>query len=173
MNSYTKHYRALALMMGGLGLFLFVLLTVAIQSIPAVAQGGITNFDTVVLSGDLTVADDVTLGDDLTLTDMAVMADLRMTEQTGITLTTGGTLTPTGSVQPIRSAGTIAFGAIAGCAAASAGHLLIVENEVNQTITITDSATLRLTGNLALGQFDTVLLFCDGATWVQLSTANN
>lgn len=31
----------------------------------------------------------------------------------------------------------------------------------------------RLTGNLALGQYDSVLLFSDGTNWVQLATANN
>ena len=116
----------------------------------------------------ITVRSDVVVTD-----DFQAGGDFEIGEQTGITMTTGGTLAPTGSVQPIRSAGTIAFGAISGCNTATAGQLLVVTNDTNTTITITDSATLRLTGNLALGQFDTALLYCDGLTWVQLSTSNN
>lgn len=195
--------KALALMGGSIALALWVLGSVLLQHTPTNAQGGVTNFDTIVASGDVLVGDDLTVSGEMNLAgtldvaaeiesnsllsdgsldvggdtqlagDLTVGAALYLTEQTGITLTTGGTLTPTGSFQPIRAAGTIAFGAIGSCVAGTAGSFLVIENEVNQTINITDSTTLRLTANYAMAQFDTLTLVCDGATWVELARANN
>ncbi len=42
-----------------------------------------------------------------------------------------------------------------------------------QTITISDTGTLKLTGDLALGTADTLRLLSDGTNWYQISTANN
>jgi hypothetical protein len=179
-------------------LWISTLLLVAIL-LPSivVAQGARSNFDWIVarrititsagltVQTDATIDDDLSVGDDVAIIDDAtVTGDLsagtltanttsKWTEQTGITLTSATTLTATGSAQPIRSAGNIGFGAIAGCAANTAGQLMVVVNDTNTTITMTDSTTLRLTGNLALGQHDTALLYCNGAQWIQLATANN
>jgi hypothetical protein len=41
------------------------------------------------------------------------------------------------------------------------------------TITLTDTGTLKLSGNAALGQYDNITLMSDGANWVELSETNN
>ena len=46
-------------------------------------------------------------------------------------------------------------------------------NNSNTTITISDTGTLKLSGNIALGQYDTLVLISDGTNWVQLATTNN
>lgn len=167
------------------------LLTILVSTGIVQAQGGRSNFDWIVArrititGAGLTVQTDATINDDLTVDDDAnVTGDLtagtltgstffQMSEATAITLTNASTLTPTGTIQPITSAGAIGFGAIAGCAAGTAGRLLVLENNVAQTITITDSATLRMAGNFAMGQYDTIIYLCDGATYVELTRANN
>jgi hypothetical protein len=136
--------------------------TLTVRNEAVVQAGGLTVSD-----GGVVISDDgLVLSDD----DLTVADDLILTEQSVITVTNGATLTPTGAVQPIASAGAVGFGAIT---AGTAGQLLVIENTVNQTITITDSATLRLGGNAVLGQFDTLMLLYDGATWVQVSKTDN
>ena len=170
----SKHIRTAA------GLLLALVLLVALVQ-PAWAQNPITRMRNVAISiltvsnglttDDLTVTDDVSVVDDVTVAgSVAVMEDLRLVPATVITLTSGATLTPLGSYQPLASAGAIGFGAIS---AGNAGDTLVLVNTVNQTITITDSATLRLGGNAALGQYDTLTLIYANGAWTQLSKADN
>lgn len=95
---------------------------------------------------------------------------LRLEPATSITVTTDGTITPTGSYQKITSSGNVQTSAIA---AGTAGDILLLENNTNTTITLTDTGTLKLGGNRALGQYDTLLLFSDGTNWIEASFTNN
>jgi hypothetical protein len=79
-------------------------------------------------------------------------------------------LTPVSSYQPISATEAVGTASIA---VPAAGRILYVVNVGAQTITFTDTGTLKLTGNLALGALDTATLVSDGTNWVQLATANN
>jgi len=43
----------------------------------------------------------------------------------------------------------------------------------SNTITLTDTGTLKLGGNAALGQYDSITLLSDGTNWIQVSKADN
>jgi hypothetical protein len=139
-------------------------LLAALLSLPVLAQG-ITNFDTIWLSGDLRVADDATVIDDLTTRDFIA------SQQTSITVTDGMTITPTGAYQRITSAAATGTSAIGGYS--TAGRVIVLVNVGSNTITLTDTGTLKLSGNAALGQYDNITLMSDGANWVELSETNN
>lgn len=100
-----------------------------------------------------------------------MIADVaRLTPATAISVTQGLTITAAGSYQPLESAGNVSTGAIT---AGAAGDVLILANTANTTITISDTGTLKLSGNLALGQYDSVTLISDGTNWIQAATSNN
>lgn len=88
-----------------------------------------------------------------------------------ISVTNGVPITPTASYQPLTSAG--AVGTTLAASGFVTGTIVTLENTVNQTITITDTATTMLSGNIALGQYDTLVVQWDGTNWVQLATSNN
>lgn len=155
------------------------------------AQGVRQNFEWIVakrltvdtsasIGTDLTVGDDVTATGDIagasvaassmTLTGAGVLGTVRLTPATAISVTMNMTVTPAGSYQPLTSAGTVGTGVIV---AGSAGDVLTLVNNSNTTITISDTGTLKLSGNIALGQYDTLVLISDGTNWVQLATTNN
>ena len=106
------------------------------------------------------VASDATLG-----------ADLIFSAQTAVTVTQDSTITPLGVYVPIQNqTGAVSTSSIA---AGTAGQLLILTNISANTITITDTGTVMLSANIALGQYDTLALLADGTNWLQLSTSNN
>lgn len=128
-------------------------------------------------SADLTASDDVVVGDDLTVTDDTVLTDdttvggdLIYTKQTRIVVTDGSTIAPLGSYQPISSTANTGTSSISGC---TSGRLLALVNVGSSTITLTDTGTLKLSGNIALGNMDSLGLLCDGTNWVQRYTSNN
>lgn len=139
-------------------------LLVALLNMPALAQG-ISNFSSVVLSGDLIVGDDATVADDLT-----VGGDVVNTPTTAIVVTQGGTITPTGSYVPIT--GTTGVGT-ASVANPTAGRLIYITNLANATITLTDTGTLKLSANFAMGQYDSITLRGDGTNWIEAGRSNN
>lgn len=126
------------------------------------------------MNADLTVADDLTIGDAATATSISAATGIfdiaRLTPATAISVTQGLTITAAGSYQPLESAGNVSTGAIT---AGAAGDVLILANQANTTITISDTGTLKLSGNLALGQYDSVTLISDGTNWIQAATSNN
>lgn len=152
---------------GFLTLAVVILLTAGMFAFvqPSAAQSGLTNFTNVKIAGDLTVGDDALINDDLT-TD-----DLYLDKQTAQTISAGGTITPTGAYHQITSAAANGTSSIAGVS--TAGRVLVLVNVGSNTITLTDTGTLKLSGNAALGQFDNITLISDGTNWVQLAKTDN
>ena len=125
-------------------------------------QSGVTaSISDLTVSDDLIVTDDASVGGDLTAS-----GDVRLAAQTAISVTNGATVTPTGVYQRIEAAGNVGTASIA---AGTAGDLLILVNTANVTITFTDTGTLKLSGNAALGQYDTLMLLADGTNWIQVA----
>lgn len=164
--------------------FIAVLVPILIVSGVALAQSGIGWFDfpgdirvagqVVVLdasgvtSTDFTSSDDVVVGDDLTLG-----GNLFTTRVTTITVDNDSTVTPTGAYQPLSAAGNVGTATIAGCSASTDGSMVTFVNGSNTTITFTDTGTLKLSGNAALGQYDTLTVLCDTANWIEIGQVNN
>ncbi len=132
-------------------------------SLPVLAQ--ITNFDSIVASGDITATDDITVGDDL-----SVGGWINGNAAPALTITAGGTITPTGTYQRITAAAARGTSSVVGHAA---GRILVLVNVGSNTITLTDTGTLKLSANAALGQYDTITLQSDGTNWIELAKANN
>ena len=147
--------------------------------------------DTTTLTGAVTTAGDVVIGDDLTVSDgLSVTGDqtltgafgvagaatlageLKFTAPSAITVTAGSTIATAGyTVVPIAASGTVGTSAVTGCT--TAGKVTILRNTTNQTITITDTSTIMLGGNAALGQYDTLTMLGDGTNCLQISKADN
>jgi hypothetical protein len=126
---------------------------------------GTLSAGTLAVSGATTVNGDIATGG-----DMQTAGFIRAAANTAISVTQGMTITPTGSFHALTAAGNVSTGAIA---AGSPGDILMLFVEDNVTITISDTGTLKLSGNLALGQYDSVTLLSDGTNWIQLATSNN
>jgi len=107
----------------------------------------------------------------LTISDgNAVVADhLRVTAQTAITVTNGAAFAPTGTYQRIQAAGTVTPTITAG----TAGDLLVLINTSAQTINIADTSIQMLSAAWAGGQYDVLVLWCDGTNWIEISRSNN
>lgn len=144
---------------------LTTLLLILVMALPSAAQSSITNFTHLVTTGYQQSGTYMQTG-----TYLKVGTFLRMTPAASITVTTDSLITPLGSYQPLTSAGSVQTALIA---AGTAGDLLTLVNNTNTTITISDTGTLKLGGNRALGQFDTLTLISDGTNWVERSFGNN
>lgn len=90
--------------------------------------------------------------------------------QTAISVTASSIITPTGEYQPLTSAGAVTATMSSGCTTGRKVHLV---NSVNQTITISETATAAIAGNYAMGQYDSLTMLCDGTEWVELARSNN
>ena len=136
------------------------------------ATGNVIAAGNVTTAGTLAVTGAPTFTGAATLSGGAVVAGWsELTPAAAITVTQGMTdFVPLGSVQPIKAASAVSFTGIGGL---KAGRVLVLFNEGDQTITITDTTTTMLSGNLALAQYDSVALISDGTNWIQLSTSNN
>lgn len=55
----------------------------------------------------------------------------------------------------------------------SPGDLLCLTNVSREAITISDTGTLRLGADRTLGQHDSLLLWCDGTHWIEVSYSDN
>lgn len=104
-------------------------------------------------------------GATMTTTDIYVAAG------TPQTIGYQGTITPTGMYNQITASAARGTSSVAGVA--TAGRVVVIVNIGSNTITLTDTGTLKLSGNIALGQYDSVSLLSDGTNWIQLATANN
>lgn len=95
---------------------------------------------------------------------------LRLSPQSALTVTAGGTVSPQGSYQPLTAAGAVGTSSIT---AGSAGDVVVFVNTSSNTITFTDTGTLKLSGNAALAQYDTLTLLADGTNWVEIGQTDN
>lgn len=111
-------------------------------------------------AGDATVTDDLVVG-----------SSLSAAKQTNITVTNNMTITLTGSFTGLTAAGAVGTAAISGCEAN--GHVSLFANVGSNTITITDTGNLKLAGNWAAGQYDTLLTIGDGSNCIEVTRANN
>ena len=129
------------------------------------------------LSGNVTTGSDVTVGGDLIASgdadvglDLTVGGFRRMTP-TVITYTSGA-LTPVGSFQPVIIT---ASRSLTNVTVLPAGTEVTFYNagQVTYTLTFSDATPLRLGGNRALGQYDSLTLYSDGTQWIETSFTNN
>ncbi len=88
---------------------------------------------------------------------------------TALTVTDGAVITPTATVMELTSAGAVG----AELVAAGDGQLLILVNIGAQNIVISDTASIESTGDITLGQYDTLTLIGSGVKWYELATSNN
>ena len=120
--------------------------------------------------GGVTVTDGVTAAD-ITASDDLTTLDLYLTQTSVQTITVGGTITPTGSYHQITASAARGTSSVSGVS--TAGRVLTLVNIGSNTITLTDTGTLKLAGNAALGQYDSITLLSDGTNWIQVSKADN
>jgi hypothetical protein len=191
----TKGFRGLWAI--GLAIILIVGLAIGVSAdLGKVYLGWInatrlTVTDTTTLTGAVTTGGDLLVGDDLTVSDgLAVTGDQSLTGALGvtgnttlagelkftapnvITVTANSTIATAGYTSiKLAAAGTVGTATITGCS--TAGKVTILRNTTNQTITITDTSTIMLAGNAALGQYDTLTLLGDGTNCLQISKADN
>lgn len=154
---------------GGAGWFDFVTALRAHNAVwllSTLQVDGAVTINDAITTEDLTVTDDLVVTDDATIGDDLNVADLIASTYTTITVTPGSTITPTGMYQRITSATAAGTSAIAN---PTAGRLLIVVNVGSNTITLTDTGTLKLSGNAALAQYDAIQLLGDGTNWIQIA----
>lgn len=102
--------------------------------------------------------------------DVTFGADLVGSAQTGLTITQDSAITCLGMNCPISAAGALSTGTVT---VPAAGTLLIIRNTGSNTITISDTGTTMLSGDIALGQYDTLTLLSDGTNVIQVATSNN
>lgn len=168
------------------GFALVAILLVALTS-PVWAQGPVTRISSAIIGSltingsatagndliatdDLIALDDISASDDIVANGSVTLGEGFFTARGTQTLTMNGTITNTYALLQLSAAGTVNTSSIA---AGVAGQRLTIVNGVNQSIVLTDTGTLRLSGNLTLGQYDTVELVSDGTNWIQLATTNN
>ena len=101
--------------------------------------------------------------------DVVVADDLRITGQTAITVTNGAGFSPTGTYQSIQAGSevtpTINVGA--------AGDLLVLINISTNVINLADTGIQMLSAAWAGGQYDVLVLWCDGTNWIEISRSDN
>lgn len=159
-----------------------ILLAAGVFTNPVAAQSGRALFNWVITDralvqdGGLTVtgssllANTAIVGTESVSGNATFATNVILTPATAISVTMNMTITPAGAYQPLTSAGTVNTSRIA---AGTAGTLLTLVNNSATTIVLTDTGTLKLSGNISLGQYDTLILLSDGTNWVQRSTSNN
>lgn len=141
--------------------FLLILFVMSLLTAPALVGFGITNFDSLITSGDVVV------GDDLTVTsDVGLGGELTVTPGAAETIGYDEQIDPVTTYHKITSAANRGTDNIA---AGAAGDLLVLHNVGSNTITLTDTGTLLLSGNAALGPNDMIVLLSDGTNWIQLT----
>ena len=133
-----------------IGLIILVLLLVALVVVVVSAESNVTHYTGGVEVGTL----------------------FRTVPQTAISVTANNqTISPTGAYQPLA----VVFPAKAtsSITAGTAGDWLYLTNTMSNTITLTDTGTLKLGGNRTIGQYDSLLLVSNGTYWVEVSLTDN
>lgn len=131
----------------------------------ALTVGGVANLaGNSSVGGTLSVTSDLAVGGDATVVEF-----LRLTKTGSLTVASGGTITPTASMQMLTAAGAVG----AGMGLGTSGQVVTLINTSTNAITISDTVNSQLSGNIALGQYDSLTVVFDGTFWIQLATANN
>lgn len=152
-------------------LIIALLLLLGVLWFPSFAQSGVSNFTHLIASGYVQTGTYVQAGSYVQSGSYAKVGTfLRMTPATAITVTTDGLITPGGSYQPLTSGGTVQTASIA---AGTVGDTLFLINTTNTSIVLSDTGTLKLSGNRTLGQYDTLMLVSDGTNWIERAFTNN
>lgn len=86
-----------------------------------------------------------------------------------VAVTPGAVLTPVNTLTFVSATGAAGVGMGLG----STGQVVSVINMGSNAITISDTVNSALSGDIALGQYDTLTMVFDGTRWIQLATANN
>lgn len=95
-------------------------------------------------------------------------------EQTVVEATSAGTITATGTYQPITSTAVVTLGTTAIADGSTEGQYLCLVNEnASDTIAISDGQNTNLSGNVVLGNDDTLCMIWDGADWVEVGQVDN
>lgn len=142
-----KRIKAVAL---AVAFSIFLSLTlIAAPLLPALAQGGVTGF-----------------------ANIRITNFYRAQPRTAITMTQDATLNATGTYQRITAAGAVSTSG-ASITVKPAGTILILVNSGSNTITFTETGTLKSAGNIALGALDSATLLSDGTNWTQIAASNN
>ncbi len=117
--------------------------------------GPVTAEDSFTLTGNLTASSDFTLTDDL-----IVGGDAIYTPRSAITVSNSDTLAATGRLQPLTAAASVISVTIT---SGTAGQIVTFYNtSASYTIGISDTGNTVLSGDVVLGQYDTLTVFCDG-----------
>ena len=87
-----------------------------------------------------------------------------------ITVTQDLQLVPGATFQPLTAEDDWSTGDII---TAAAGWLVIFRNDSATTITISDTGTLQLGADCALGQTDTLTVISDGTNWLKIACSDN
>ena len=116
---------------------------------PSFAQGGVTGF-----------------------ANLRISNFYRAQPRTTITMTQDKVLDTTGTFTRLTAAGAVSTSG-ASIEVEPAGTLLILVNIGSNTITFTETGTLKSAGNIALGALDSATLLSDGTNWYQISASNN
>lgn len=130
----------------------------------AMGVSGATTLTTLNATSNATIAGTLAVADQVAFSD-----ELYIMPEDAYTVTNGSTITVTGAVMELTAAGAVG----ADLPAATDGRVLILINGVNQTITITETATAVMAGNFAMGEGDTLKLIGMGVKWYELSRSNN
>lgn len=126
-------------------------LTVASVGNMVEAQGGVTGFS-----------------------NLRITNFYRAAPRTAISITANGaTVNPTGTNQQLSAVFPAKFTSGASITVKPAGTIIIFTNVSTNTITFTETGTLRSAGNIALGQYDSATLLSDGTNYYQIGASNN
>jgi len=87
------------------------------------------------------------------------------------TVTDDGSIDATGTYVPLTAIANVSsIYTVTNCAA---GDILYLINTGSNTIGISDTGTMKLSGGITLGQYDTLLLWCDGTNAIEVSHTDN
>lgn len=116
-------------------------------------------------AGDFLVADDAEFK-----SDVAVLGAVRGVMPAAVAVTQDSTIPATSSVIQLSAAASASTSSIA---AGASGQILIIVGPASNTVTFTDTGTLKLGGDRALSANDTLTLVSDGTNWNEVAFVDN